>query len=388
MTPKGFARKASSTDRRESFVRRRAASALRLPSFNIRRDAHRLDRRPSMIRPMSGTTGRLHYPTAMPALQRLPRVLVTRALFDEHVAHLAAEVDAELNQSDVPIVASDLRRRLADMDGLLCAGGDRVDEDVLGEATKLRCVSTISVGTNHIDLAACAARGIVVAHTPDVLTETTADFGWALMMAAARRVTEAERWLRAGHWQRWALDQMLGVDVHHATLGIRGMGRIGRAIARRASGFAMPVLYHNRSRLAPAIEAECRATWVERDALFERADHLMLVLPYAPENHHVVGARELALMKPTATITNIARGGLIDENALATALADGRLAAAGLDVFEGEPKVNPRLLQLSNVALAPHLGSASRETRRAMGHLAIDNLIEALAGRDPRARAA
>ena len=316
-----------------------------------------------------------------------PRVVVTRALFDEHVARLASDVDAELNQADIAIPPDELARRLASADGLLCAGGDRIDAAVLRDAARLRVVSTISVGTNHIDLAACAARGIVVAHTPDVLTETTADFGWALMMAAARRVTESERWLRDGRWQRWALDQLLGVDVHHKTLGILGMGRIGQAIARRASGFSMPVLYHNRSRLAPGVEAECRARYVERDVLFADADHLMLVLPYTATNHHVVGARELALMKPTATVTNIARGGLIDEDALADALGDGRLAAAGLDVFQGEPEINPRLLERSNVALAPHLGSASRETRRAMGMLAIDNLLEALAGREPIARA-
>ena len=169
---------------------------------------------------------------------RRPRVLVTRALFDEHVARLASEVDAELNQADVSIAPHDLCGRLAGIDGLLCASGDRIDADVLAGATALRCVSTISVGTNHIDLAACAARGIAVTNTPDVLTETTADFGWALMMAAARRVTESEHWLRAGHWKRWSLDQFLGVDVHHATLGILGMGRIGRALARRAAGFA------------------------------------------------------------------------------------------------------------------------------------------------------
>ena len=317
-----------------------------------------------------------------------PRVLATRAVFPEHLQRLEASCELVANQTDVPIPAEDLAKRLADVDGLLCAGGDRVDAALIRDAKRLRVVSTISVGTNHIDLDACRAKGIVVTHTPDVLTETTADFGWALMMAAARRVTEAEQYLRQGKWQRWALDQLLGMDVHHATLGILGMGRIGQAIARRAMGFSMPVIYHNRSRLAPEVEAECRATYVARDDLFAQADHLVLVLPYTPENHHTVSGRELGLMKPTATITNIARGGLIDENALASALQTGRLAAAGLDVFEGEPKVNARLLDLKNVALAPHLGSASRDTRRAMGFLAIDNLIAALAGREPLAKVA
>ena len=312
-----------------------------------------------------------------------PRVLVTRALFPEHLVHLATAVDATLNQADEPIPPDDLALLVAGHDAVLCASGDRIDETVLAGGDRLKVVSTISVGTNHIDLARCARRGIVVTNTPDVLTETTADMGWALMMAAARRVTESEHWLRAGHWQRWSLDQFLGADVHHSTLGILGMGRIGQALARRAAGFAMQVVYHNRSRLAPEVEDACRAHYVARDALFEQADHVVLVLPYTRDNHHIVGAAELGRMKPTATLTNIARGGLIDEEALADALEAGRLGAAGLDVYEGEPHINPRLLTLQRVALTPHLGSASRDTRHAMGRLAIDNLIEALAGRQP-----
>ena len=317
-------------------------------------------------------------------LSSKPRVLVTRAVFPEHLERLAAHFEVEANQGDEPIPADRLAARLDGIEGLLVTGGDRIDARLLERAPSLRAVSTISVGTNHIDLAACTARGLIVTNTPDVLTETTADFGWALMMAAARRVTESERWLRDGRWRRWALDQFLGADVHHATLGILGMGRIGQALARRAAGFSMRVLYHNRSRLPAAIEAECRASYVSRESLFAEADHVMLVLPYTRENHHTVGAAELSRMKPTATLTNIARGGLIDEEALADALAGGKLGAAGLDVYEGEPNINPRLLELKNVALTPHLGSASRATRGAMGMLAIENLIEALAGREPR----
>ncbi len=317
-----------------------------------------------------------------------PRVLVTRAVFPEHLERLSAHCLPTPNQADVPIATVDLARRMIDHDGLLCASGDPIDATVIAAAPRLKAVSTISVGTNHIDLDACRARGIVVTHTPDVLTETTADFGWALMMAAARRVTESERWLRDGHWQRWSLDQFLGADIHHATLGILGMGRIGQALARRAQGFAMNVIYHNRSRLPTDIETECRARYVTRDALFAESDHVVLVLPYTRDNHHVVGAAEFARMKATATLTNIARGGLVDEEALADALEAGRLGAAGLDVYEGEPAINPRLLSLSRVALTPHLGSASRDTRRAMGMLAIDNLVEALAGREPPNRIA
>jgi glyoxylate/hydroxypyruvate/2-ketogluconate reductase len=315
-----------------------------------------------------------------------PRVLVTRAIFPEHIERLAPHAELTLNHEDVPIAPADLVKRIAGYDGLLCASGDRVDAAVVSAGDRLKVVSTISVGTNHVDVAACKARGIVVTNTPDVLTETTADFGWAVMMAAARRVTESEHWLRAGHWKRWSLDQFLGADVHHATLGILGMGRIGQALARRAGGFSMPVIYHNRSRLPEAIEAECKARYVTRDALFAEADHVILVLPYSAENHHIVGAAELAKMKPTATLTNIARGGLIDEEALADALEAGRLGAAGLDVYEGEPTINPRLLKLAHVALTPHLGSASRATRGAMGMLAVDNLVAVLAGQEPPSR--
>ncbi len=317
-----------------------------------------------------------------------PRVLVTRAVFAEHLERLVSHFEVEPNQGDEPIAADELAKRVEGIEGLLVAGGDRIDARLLDHAPSLRAVSTISVGTNHIDLSACKERGIVVTNTPDVLTETTADFGWALMMAAARRVTESERWLRGGHWQRWSLDQFLGADVHHATLAILGMGRIGQALARRAAGFSMRVLYHNRSRLPEAIEAECRASYVTREALFAEADHLILVLPYTHANHHIVGAVDLARMKPTASLTNIARGGLIDEEALADALGSGRLGAAGLDVYEGEPKINPRILELKNVALTPHLGSATRATRGAMAMLAIENLIEALAGREPFNRVA
>ena len=317
-----------------------------------------------------------------------PRVLVTRAVFPEHLERLAAHFDVEPNQNDEPIAPDRLAMRVQNLEGLLVTGGDRIDARLLDRATSLRAVSTISVGTNHIDLAACAARSIVVTNTPDVLTETTADFGWTLMMAAARRVTEAEHWLRGGHWQRWSLDQFLGADVHHATLGILGMGRIGQALARRAAGFSMRVLYHNRSRLSIEIEEQCRASYVSRDELFAQSDHLILVVPYTEDNHHTVGATELARMKPTATLTNIARGGLIDEGALAEALANGRLSAAALDVYEGEPSIDPRILALSNVVLTPHLGSASRATRGAMAMLAIENLIEAIAGREPPNRVA
>jgi gluconate 2-dehydrogenase len=208
------------------------------------------------------------------------------------------------------------------------------------------------------------------------LTETTADFGFALLMATARRLTESEHFLRAGQWTKWRYDMFAGAEVHGSTLGIMGMGRIGQGIARRAAhGFGMQVMYHNRSRLSPDLEAQCKARYVSKPELLQTADHVMLVVPYSPESHHTIGASELAQMKPTATLVNIARGGIVDDAALAQALKDRRIAGAGLDVFEGEPQVHPELLKLENVVLTPHIASATVKTRMAMAQLAADNLI-------------
>jgi gluconate 2-dehydrogenase len=228
------------------------------------------------------------------------------------------------------------------------------------------------------------ATGVLATNAPDVLTETTADFGFALMMATARRVTESEHYLRAGKWSKWSYDMFAGSDIHGATLGILGMGRIGQGIAKRgALGFGMKVIYHNRSRLDAALEAECKASYVSKEELLKTADHLVLVLPYSPASHHAIGAAELALMKPTANLINIARGGIVDDVALAAALKGKRIAAAGLDVFEGEPKVHPDLLAVPNVVLTPHIASATIPTRLAMANLAADNLIAFFEGKPP-----
>jgi len=234
----------------------------------------------------------------------------------------------------------------------------------------------MAVGYNNFDVPAMTAAGVLATNAPDVLTETTADFGFALLMATARRVTESEHYLRAGKWTRWAYDMFSGCEVHGSTLGIIGMGRIGQGIAKRgALGFGMKVIYHNRSRLDDATEGQCRATYVGKEALLRTADHVVLVVPYSKESHHTIGAAELAQMKPTATLVNIARGGIVDDAALAVALRDKRIAGAGLDVFEGEPKVHPDLLTVPNVVLTPHIASATVGTRRAMAMLAADNLI-------------
>ncbi|MES2100953.1 MAG: D-glycerate dehydrogenase, partial [Pseudomonadota bacterium] len=275
--------------------------------------------------------------------------------------------------------------------GVFITGTQPIDTALLDACPDLRAVCSMAVGYNNVDVPACTAHGVVVSNAPDVLTETTADFGFALMMATARRIAESEHFLRSGAWTKWSVDAFAGADVHGATMGVLGMGRIGQAIARRgALGFGMKVIYHNRSRLDAAIEAELGARWVDKDTLLRQSDHLVIVVPYSAASHHLIGAAELKGMKPTATLTNIARGGIVDDAALAQALRDKVIAAAGLDVFEGEPQVHPDLLSVPNVVLTPHIASASIPTRRAMANLAVDNLIAALgfgpnAGKPPTA---
>jgi gluconate 2-dehydrogenase len=309
-----------------------------------------------------------------------PRLLITRKVFPEVMHALSQAYELQANPDDAQWSPAEFHARLANADALFVVATDRVDEAALQVAPHLKIVATGSVGYNHIDLAACSARGIAVTNTPDVLTEATADMAWALLMATARRISESERWLREGQWGRWAWDQFLGADVHGATLGIVGMGRIGSAIARRAAGFSMRLLYCNRSAAPNA--AELGAQRVELDALLAQSDHVMLVLPYSAATHHLIGARELACMKPTATLVNIARGGIVDDAALAQALQAGRIAAAGLDVYENEPQVHPALLAQRNVVLTPHLGSATRSSRLGMAMLAARNLL-AFAAAEP-----
>lgn len=307
-----------------------------------------------------------------------PRVWVAQPLFDDIVARLHAHCDVTATTQVTDHDRAAITAALRDADGALVTLNERIGEAEVEQAQRLRAIANVAVGYDNLDIVALHARGIVTTNTPDVLTDTTADLGFALMLAAARRMGEAERWLRDGRWQGWNFLDLLGQDVHGSTLGILGMGRIGQGIARRAIGFGMRTLYHNRSRLPGDVERECRAQYASFDALLAQADHLVLVLPYSAATHHVIDAAALARMKPTATLTNIARGGLVDEDALADALAGGRLAAAGLDVFEGEPQITPRLRSLPNVMLTPHIGSGSLATRRAMVSRAVDNLLAAL----------
>jgi lactate dehydrogenase-like 2-hydroxyacid dehydrogenase len=312
-----------------------------------------------------------------------PKVLVTREVFDETLEFLARHCEVESNQQDVPFDPEALARKLAGKDGVVCCLTDRIDAKLLERCPGLKVVANIAVGYNNIDLAACTARGVMATNTPGVLDDSTADLAWALMLGAARRLTELERRVRAGEWKGWRLKQWLGVDVHHATLGIFGMGRIGQAIAKRAAGFEMKVLYHNRMRLASDVEKRLHAAYVTKDALLRQSDFVVLQVPYSPETHHMIGATELKLMKPSAILVNSTRGGVVDDAALVAALKNGTIRAAGLDVFENEPNLNPGFLQLDNVVLMPHIGSSTEATRRAMAMTAAKNLVAALTGGTP-----
>lgn len=312
------------------------------------------------------------------------KILVARAVPPEVLARLAQHFEVDANQTDNPPSKAQLIEQLQGKHGVLTTAAERIDADVLAACPDLKICANMAVGYNNFDLPAMLAAGVLATNTPDVLTETTADFGFALLMATARRVTEAEHYLRAGRWHKWRYDMFVGSDIHGSKLGILGMGRIGQGIAKRgAYGFGMKVIYHNRTRLSEALEASCQASYVSKEALLKTADHLVLVLPYTPASHHTIGTAELALMKPTANLINIARGGIVDDAALAAALKGQRIAAAGLDVFEGEPTLHPDLLTVPNVVLTPHIASATVPTRLAMANLAADNLIAVLTGKAP-----
>ena len=313
-----------------------------------------------------------------------PKILVCRAVFPEVIEHLAAHFEVDYNDRDAPLPPAELAARLADKVGAVTLLSDRIDAAALAGAPALKAVCNVAVGYNNFDLPAITAAGVMATNTPGVLNDTTADTAWALILASARRIVGADKWVREGQWQGWKFhDDWYGHDVHHATLGILGMGRIGQAVARRAAGFDMRVIYHNRNPLPAADEQACHAHWVSKAELLREADFLVLLLPYSPAVHHVIGEAELAAMKPTAHLINVARGGIVDDNALIEALQQKRIAGAGMDVFENEPVLDARFLTLDNVVLTPHIGSSTRATRLAMARLAADNLIAALQGRRP-----
>ena len=311
------------------------------------------------------------------------RVFISSTLPKEAVGLIPRDFTLDYNNSEVPLSKAELVSRLKGKDGLICHIISTIDEEVLASAPTLKVVANVAVGYNNIDVAAARRRGVIVTNTPDVLTETTADFAWTLLMATARRVVEADHYARSGRWTAWKWDLLWGADVHGTTLGIVGFGRIGRAVARRALGFNMRVLYHDAVRADAAVERELSATATDLETLLREADFVTLHTNLTPETRHLIGERTLRLMRKSAIVVNAARGPIVDEAALARALREGWIAGAGLDVFEEEPRIHPDLLPLQNVVLAPHIASASRDTRIAMATLAVRNCVAVLEGKAP-----
>ena len=312
-----------------------------------------------------------------------PKVLVTRRIFDESLAALGRRCDVESNQRDRPFTPKQLLQKLKGKHGVICLLTDVISDQVLAKNPQLKIVCNVAVGYNNLDVAAATARGVMMTNTPGVLDDTTADFTWCLILATARGLIGADRTFRSGKWHGWGLMQFLGHDVCGKTLGICGFGRIGRGVARRARGFDMKVLYTDVARAPEPVEHELGATFVDKDTLLGAADIVSLHVPLVAATQHYLGARELALMKPSAILVNAARGPVVDERALVKALEQGRIAAAGLDVYEREPQPAPGLVKLPNTVLAPHMASASFETRRKMSDMAVANCLAGLAGERP-----
>jgi glyoxylate reductase len=311
----------------------------------------------------------------------VPHIFVTWPIDGEARTLLERKGRVTTSPTEAALPEAELGRAVASTSAIIPMGSHPVPASIIAAAPGLRVIALAAVGYNLIDVAAATRRRIPVTNTPGVLTETTADMAWALLLSVARRVPEGDRFVRAGRWQGVYWSLMMGADVHGATLGIVGLGRIGKAIARRARGFGMRVLYHSRrpDPEAAAVGAEHRA----RADLLREADYVVLAVPLSPETRHLIGAAELALMKPTAYLVNVARGPVVDEAALVEALRSRRIAGAGLDVFEDEPRVHPGLLELEQVVLTPHVGSASRATRQRMAMTAAENCVAVLEGRCP-----
>lgn len=312
-----------------------------------------------------------------------PAILVTKRVYPEAIEYLQRHGEVEYANSDDGLRAEELSRRIRGKQAVVSQLTDRFDAAFLETLDGLRVISNVAVGYDNIDVPAATRKGILVTNTPDVLTDTTADLAFALLLAAARRIVEGHHFVHSGQWTKWRIDLLVGRDVHHATLGIFGMGRIGQAVARRAAGFSMRVLYHDVRPAAKEIEQSLGLTFAGREQLLRESDFISLHVPLGAETRHLIGAAELAMMKPEAILVNTSRGPVVDEAALVEALEKGGIAGAGLDVFEQEPKVHPGLLKLENVVLAPHIGSASIQTRRRMCTLAAENAVAALEGRRP-----
>jgi len=311
----------------------------------------------------------------------LKKIYITRKLPGEIVDKLSSQFHVKMwSEENVPVPRDVLLGEIEEVDGLICLLTEKIDEEVLSKAKQLKVISNIAVGYNNIDIQTATEKGIIVTNTPGVLTETTADLTFALLMAAARRVVEGSDYLRSGEWGAWSLMQMTGQDIYGATLGIIGLGRIGEALVKRAHGFDMNVLYHNRTRKMET-EEQLGIHYREMEDLLQQSDFVCLLLPYSPEVHHLIGKEELSLMKKDAILINTARGGIVDEEALYHSLKNGEIWGAGLDVFEKEPvSLDHPLLSLPNVVTLPHIGSASVKTRMKMAHLASDNMLSVLTG--------
>jgi lactate dehydrogenase-like 2-hydroxyacid dehydrogenase len=312
-----------------------------------------------------------------------PKVLITKRVYPEAVELLRAHCEVDYAATDDGLTPAELLRRAAGCQAVMSQLTDRLRAETIARLDGVRILANVAVGFDNIDVAAATARGIYVTNTPDVLTETTADFAFTLLMAAARRIAEGHAFVHSGAWKQWLIDLLVGQDIWGQTLGIFGMGRIGIAVARRAHGFRMPILYCDARPAPVEIERELGLERVDKETLLRRADFVSLHVPLLPETRHLIGAAELALMKPTAILINTSRGPVVDEPALADALKRRQIAYAGLDVFEEEPRVHPDLLTLDNVVLAPHIASASVRTRRRMCTMAAENVIAALTGQRP-----
>jgi lactate dehydrogenase-like 2-hydroxyacid dehydrogenase len=312
-----------------------------------------------------------------------PAILVTKRIYPEAIEFLKQHAEVDYAESDDGLSATELLDRVRGKLAVVSQLTDKFTAAVIDQLEGVRIIANVAVGFDNIDVPAATHRGILVTNTPDVLTDTTADFAFALLMAAARRVVEGHQFLHAGKWSKWRIDLLVGQDVHHRTLGIFGMGRIGQAMARRGSGFSMRILYHDAVRAPEAIERELGVEFVSAERLLRESDFVSLHVPLMPHTRHMIGAEQFRMMKPTAILVNTSRGPVVDEAALAEALEKRVIASAGIDVFENEPQVHPTLLKLDNVVLEPHIASASVDTRKKMSMLAAENAVAALEGRRP-----
>ena len=312
-----------------------------------------------------------------------PKVLISQKIFDEVVATIKEGFEVEENQTDTPLPTNVLIQKLQGKAGAIILLTNKIDGDVLSDCPDLKIICNVAVGYNNIDIEACTRHKIMVTNTPGVLDDTTADFTWTLLLATARHVVEADQYLRSLKWKRWGLMDFLGYDVHHKVLGICGLGRIGQCVARRAKGFDMKILYTDVSRVAPSVEEDLGARFVDKKTLLAESDFVTLHVPLLPETMHYISTADFSLMKPTSILINASRGPVVDEKALVQALKEREIAGAGLDVYEKEPEVEPNLIRMKNVVLAPHIASASYETRLRMTMMAAENLVAGLTGKRP-----